>query len=137
MMRSERGEHSSAISRAVSRTELMRSSCGTTRFTRPIRKASCASINRPEKSRSQALCMPMRRGSNHAVPCSATSPRRANTRPEARAIRRDAKVVVEGVREPGAGGNAVHGGDHRLVEPERIAVLTPECLGLSYSLYYD
>ena len=66
---------------AASYTLESSSSCGTTRFTRPIASASAASIMRPEKKRSHAFAMPTRRGSIHELPCSATRPRRANAVP--------------------------------------------------------
>src|SRR5271163_1320146 len=43
-----------------------------------MRKASAASINRAEKSRSSAFAWPTSRGNIQAIPYSAISPRRAN-----------------------------------------------------------
>ena len=54
------------------------SSPGSTRFTTPSRSASSERKTRPERSRSSAWAGPIRRGSSHELPCSATSPRRAN-----------------------------------------------------------
>ena len=52
-------------------------SCGTTRFTRPMRSASAASITSARSTSSLARCMPTRRGSSHDPPKSTTRPRLA------------------------------------------------------------
>ena len=53
-------------------------SAGVTRLASPSSAASRPSTTRPESSRSSARAGPTRRGRIHEMPCSATSPRRAN-----------------------------------------------------------
>ena len=75
MIRNDRGE---TVSREIAREFLHASrkpASGITRLTKPMRKASCASINFEVNISSIALPVPTMRGSIHASPYSATKPR--------------------------------------------------------------
>ena len=106
------GGRAASRARAPSRS-LARSSAGTTRFTRPMRSASAASMMSAKNTSSFALCRPTSRGSNHEPPKSTLRPRFEKISEKRARVGGHDEVAAQRDVQARAGGDAVDRGDRR------------------------